>query len=326
MLATAWQFNGIQALLLAVASALRARQTETGDIQRAGAICAAMHILAVFLSLLLMAGPALAAPKAWVVRDGDTEITLFGTIHALPKGTDWLSPGVAARLDAADSLVLEAVLPENPQALLPIISRIGMRPGLLPLAERVPAAALPRLTAAAVAVGVPMAALDRMESWLAAVTLGDAALSELGVSSASGVEPALTARARGRAKPVIGLETVEQQLHFFDGLPQADQTAMLMGAVDDVATARADMARLTALWQAGDVDAIAREFDTDMRATPLLRQRLLVDRNKRWADWMVGVLKAPGKHFVAVGTGHLGGPDGLLALLRAHGLAVETVD
>lgn len=274
------------------------------------------------LALSWLASPVLAAPQAWVVRDGDTEITLFGTIHALPNGTDWLSPAVAARFDAADSLVLEAILPDDPQALMPLIVQIGMPPGLKPLAERLPAAALPRLTAAAVAAGVPMAALDRMESWLAAVTLGDAALQGLGVNAAAGAEAQLTARARAQKKPIIGLETAEQQLRFFDGLPQADQTAMLLATIDDVADAKGDMARILALWQAGDVDAIARDFDADMRATPLLRQRLLVARNANWADWIAGVLKRPGKVFVAVGTGHLGGPDGLLALLKARGLEV----
>jgi uncharacterized protein YbaP (TraB family) len=275
------------------------------------------------LALAWLASPLLAAPQAWVVRDGDTEITLFGTIHALPNGTDWLSPAVAARLDAADTLVLEAILPDDPQGLMPLIAEIGMPPGLKPLAERVPAAAVPKLTAAAVAAGVPMAALDRMESWLAAVTLGDAALAGLGVNAAAGAEALLSARARTQNKPIIGLETAEQQLRFFDGLPQADQTAMLLATIDDVADAKADMTRMVTLWQAGDVDAIAQDFDTDMRATPLLRQRLLVARNINWANWLAAVMQRPGKLFVAVGAGHLGGPDGLLAQLRARGLTPE---
>ena len=282
-----------------------------------------MRIVAAFLALLLMAVPALAAPPAWVVRNGNTEITLFGTIHALPKGTDWLSPAVASRFDAANTLVLEAVMPDDPQALMPLISRIGMTPGLKPLAERLPASALPRLTGAAIAAGLPMATLDRMESWLAAITLGDAALSSLGVSAADGVEPQLVARARGRAKPIIGLETPEQQLHFFDGLPQADQTAMLLSTLDDIATAKADMASLVERWQAGDIDAIARDFDAEAGATPLLRQRLLVSRNMRWADWIAGLMTRPGTYFIAVGAGHLGGSDGLIAQLKARGLTVE---
>lgn len=285
-----------------------------------------MRILIAFLALASAALPASAAPQAWVVRDADTEITLFGTIHALPKKTEWLSPGVAARFDAADTLVLEAVLPDDPQTLMPIVARIGMPPGLKPLAERLPAEALPRLNAAAIATGVPMTVIERMETWLAAVTLGDAALGGLGVTAADGVEPQLIARARARAKPIIGLETPEQQLRFFAGLPQADQTAMLLSTLDDIANARADMTSLVTRWQAGDVDAIARDFDNETRATPLLRQRLLVTRNISWANWLAGVMQRPGKLFVAVGAGHLGGPDGLLAQLKARGLAAVKVE
>ena len=271
------------------------------------------------------AAPVLAAPAAWVIRDADTEITLFGTVHALPKGVDWLSPGVAARFDAADTLVVEAVMPDDPAALAPVIARIGMPPGLRPLAERLPAAAMPRLTAAAVTAGVPVAVLDRMASWLVAMTLSNAALKGVGIDAAAGVEPALTARARGRKTAIIGLETAEQQLAYFEGLPDADQTAMLMATIEDVGSARQDFGKLMRFWQAGDVEAIARDFDAETRATPLLRQRLLVARNQRWTEWIAAVMRRPGKLFVAVGAGHLGGPDGLLALLAARQLPAERV-
>jgi uncharacterized protein YbaP (TraB family) len=280
---------------------------------------------AFWLVVLALASPALAAPAAWVIRDADTEITLFGTIHALPKGVEWLSPSLAARLDAADTLVLEAVMPDDPAVLAPVINRIGMPPGIRPLAERVPADALPRLTAAAVTAGVPMAALDRMDSWLVAMTLSNAALTGVGIDAAAGVEPTLTARAKARNVAIIGLETAEQQLGFFDALPAADQAAMLLATIDDVGTAKRDFDALLALWQAGDIEAIARDFDRETRATPLLRQRLLVARNVRWADWIAGVMRRPGKLFIAVGAGHLGGADGLLALLQARQLTPEPV-
>jgi uncharacterized protein YbaP (TraB family) len=82
---------------------------------------------------------------------------------------------------------------------------------------------------------------------------------------------------------------------------------------------------MLALWKAGDVDAIAREFDKEMQATPLMRRRLIVDRNARWADWIAGVMRRPGKVVVAVGAGHLGGADGLIARLAAKGLVAEPV-
>ncbi len=282
-------------------------------------------------ALLALAAPAAAAepsaqwPKAWLVKDRDTEITLFGTIHALPKGLPWASPGLEARLASADTLVLEAVVSDDPAAMAAIVSDIGLRGDGKPMAARLKPAELARLQAAAAKAGVPMAALDRMETWLAALTLGNVALARAGIDAQSGVEPQLLARARAAQKPVVGLETIEQQLRFFAGLPDADQRAMLMATIDEADSAGDAMAAMVTLWKAGDVDAIAAEFDKEMQATPLLRQRLIVDRNARWVDWIAGVMRRPGKVVVAVGTGHLGGADGLLARLAAKGLVPEAL-
>ncbi len=45
------------------------------------------------LALLLGAsGSALAHPALWVVKDADTTIYLFGTVHLLPNDVDWHFP------------------------------------------------------------------------------------------------------------------------------------------------------------------------------------------------------------------------------------------
>lgn len=277
-----------------------------------------------FLIVLLLAAPAVAAPAMWRVADADTEIVLFGTLHMLPEGTAWLDKRITARVDAADTLVVEAVLPDSPFEMQRQVSLFGVRDGLPPLRERVAEAKRPALDAAVRASGLPPAALDRMESWLAAVTLSSAALDKLGLKPELGVEAALMSRAGTDAKPIVGLETVDQQLGFFDALPEADQRALLEATLDEIDQIRADTAGLLKLWQAGDIDAIAREFDSEMRATPGLTAVLLTRRNAKWADWIAGVMRSrPGKVFVAVGAGHLTGADSVQALLAAKGLTVE---
>lgn len=291
-----------------------------------------VHLLALLLAGWWLAGVPVAAaetagpkawPKAWVIRDSDTEITLFGTIHALPKDTPWASPGLAARLGAADTLVVEALLPDDPAAMGAIIGKIGLRGDGKPMAARLSSVELKKVEAAATREGVPMAALDRMETWLAALTLGNAGLARSGITTVNGVEPQLLARARAGGKAITALETIEQQLGFFAGLPDADQRAMLMATVAEADNIAPAMASMVGLWQAGNVDTIAAEFDKELQATPLMRQRLIVDRNARWADWIAGVMRRPGKVVVAVGAGHLGGADGLLARLAAKGFAPD---
>lgn len=288
-----------------------------------------------FLSaLLLLAGlllsPAQAQnaslPPAWVIRDADTEITLFPTIHALPPEVRWLSPAVTRRFDTADMLVLETVLPEDRFELAPLIQQLGIDPELPPLARRLSPAGAEAVTAAAAAHGIPMPSLDRMQPWLAAITLAEASLSAIGINAGNGVEPALMARAKSMNREIVALETPAQQLGLFAGLPQADQVAMLEATVADIATARADSSRLVSLWQRGDMDSIAAEFAREARASPRLTEVLLTARNRRWAEWLASEMASrPGRLFVAVGAGHFGGPDGLLALLAARGFKAQRV-
>ncbi len=274
---------------------------------------------------LLLGAPAAAAPGLWVARDADTEITLFGTIHALPATEKWLDARIATRLDAADSLVLETVIPDDQGAFATLVSRIGMSDQLKPLAARLPAAQAKRLPAAAASLGLPLPMLDRMATWLAAISISEASTAKLGISAQDGVEPALTKRAKLHAKPIIGLETPEQQLNYLANLPAADQMAMLVATIDDLPDARTETDALMAAWRAGDIDRIAADFAAEAKASPLLTKTLLTDRNRRWADWIAGLMRRPGQVFVAVGAGHMGGPDGLVAMLRARGLKVEPV-
>ena len=285
---------------------------------------------AIVLAVLLLCGaaaaqaqlpaPAAPMPPAWVIRDADTEITLFPTIHALPAGTRWLSPAVMRRFDTADTLVLETLLPEDRFELAPLVRQLGIDPALPPLVERLPPAAAGAVADAAAACNIPLSALDRMQPWLAAITLAEASLSALGITAVNGVEPALIARARTMKRSIVTLETPAQQLGLFAGLAQADQIAMLQATVTDIATARTDTDRLVSLWQAGDMDSIAAEFSREARASPRLYEALLAARNRRWTDWLVSEMARPGRMFVAVGAGHFGGPEGLLALLAARGL------
>jgi hypothetical protein len=264
--------------------------------------------------------PATPQPPVWIIRDADTEVTLFATVHALPAGVNWFSPEAQRRFDAAGRLILETKLPDDRFALAPIIEQLGIDANLPPLKERLPAVTYAALVKTTAELRIPMAALDRMRPWLVSITLGEAVLTRAGVTSGAGVEVALLARAANQKKPLVALESAQEQLGFFAGLPEADQKAMLASTLTDIPNARAEVAAMVALWQKGDMDGIARDFASEAKASPKLHEVLLAGRNRRWADFLAQEMARPGKSFLAVGAGHFGGPDGLLALLTARGL------
>ncbi|WP_313670281.1 TraB/GumN family protein [Sandarakinorhabdus sp.] len=260
----------------------------------------------------------------WQVGQGKRQITLYGTIHALPKGTDWLTPQAAGAFNRAGTLVVEIAGPPDPAAMRAVVMELGRLPVPVPLASRLPDDLKPKADALLKATGLPPGALDGMESWLAALTLVQIEVARAGLDPAAGVDVALIARARAAGKPMVGLETPRGQLALFDSLPEADQRLLLASAIADAGKTAEQMQGLVAAWAAGDVERILKDFD-DASLSPELEKRLFRDRNAAWADWVQMALKRPGRHFMAVGAAHMAGPHSLIAMLKARGLRVRRV-
>ena len=181
----------------------------------------------------LKAAPAPVRPALWVVKDKDTTIYLFGTVHALPDGVKWQGPAIAKAVSASDRLVLEVGEELNPQSAQATLNRLGITPGLPPPSERIAPERKADLLALYKKLGVDDRNFANEESWAVALQLAAIASKQEGVTADNGVEPALKAMATG--KPVEGLETLDAQFGAFDGLSENDQTALLAETVARVA-------------------------------------------------------------------------------------------
>jgi uncharacterized protein YbaP (TraB family) len=282
------------------------------------------HLVACFVALLTLALPAAAQPALWAVKDADTTIYLFGTVHLLPHDTDWHWAGLDKAL--ADSQALYVEIADDDQAnMTALVLRYGMDmahplSGLLSPFDR------DRLARAARLADVPggVAALDLMKPWLAALTLTVAPLTKAGLDPAQGVDRQLRATMAEAGKPVRGLETAEQQIRFLADMPQSMQLAMLRSTLRDTDRATVDLKAIIEAWKSGDEAALARlENDLMRRETPELYQRLLVERNEAWAKRIADMLRQPGTVFIAVGAAHLAGPDSVQAQLAKDGIGVH---
>ncbi|USI72264.1 TraB/GumN family protein [Sphingomonas morindae] len=265
-------------------------------------------------------------PAVWQVRGPHATLWLFGTIHALPPHFEWQTPALRQIIARADRLVLEAVIdrddPRSAQALM----RLGTAAHPLPpITERVPVRLRPRLVTMAGKAGVPVALLDRLKTWAAAMVLFGVTVNGLGVSGDNGVEEQLKASFRAAGKPVEGLETLDQQLGFFDTLDEGEQRDFLVSVVDGKDDDAADFGRMLGAWSHGDERAIRASFDKDMKADGALRKVLIARRNARWAQLIAARLKQSGTGLLAVGAGHLVGPDSVQAMLLRLGYRARRV-
>jgi uncharacterized protein YbaP (TraB family) len=270
------------------------------------------------------AAPAGAeGPALWKLADADTTIYLFGTIHLLPAGLEWRTPVLDQAIAGSQELVLETVLGSDPTAAAGTMLKLGTAKGLPPLSERVPAEKREALNKLIAATGVPARALDRMETWAAALTLLAIQFRQMGYNPELGVEKGLEAAYAANARPVRGLETIEQQFGFFDQLSEEAQRTFLAGMLDKPEETKAQFEAMLAAWRTGDTSAIAATFDSETALMPELREVLMRDRNAAWAEWVEKRMEQPGTVMVAVGAGHLVGDDSVQALLKAKGLRTQ---
>jgi len=265
---------------------------------------------------------AVPGPALWQVSDKDTTIYLFGTVHALPKDQNWFDGRIERAFNASDELVTEVDIAD-----LSGSSAALQQAGMLPEGESLRGLMTPEdrmeYEAALVTLGIPVETLDRYEPWLAAMTLALLPLLRSGYDTQSGVEMALGQRS-GETKKRGALESIEEQIMLFDGMPREAQLAFLDQTVNQVPQASNSLDAMVAEWIEGDATELARLMNAEL-GDPALRDRLLIQRNANWADWIERRMDQPGTVFIAVGAGHLAGEGSVQDQLRKRRLKVQRI-
>ncbi|WP_340264034.1 TraB/GumN family protein [Sphingobium mellinum] len=264
-------------------------------------------------------------PALWRVQDDDTTIYLFGTVHVLKPGTIWFKDGVKRAFDSSDELVLEIVEPDDPQAMSASLAGAALAQDGIKLSDRlVPAKRAPYQDAMA-ANGLPWQMFEPFNPWMAGMALSVQPLEKLGYKADLGAEKTLAAAAKAAGKRVDALETVQQQIGYFAGLPMAQQVSFLNATVEGLPDMEKEFAQLIVNWQQGNPDKLAAEMNESLEATPELAQVLLIQRNANWAKWIKQRLASPGTVFIAVGAGHLAGKGSVQDQLKTLGVASTRV-
>jgi uncharacterized protein YbaP (TraB family) len=287
-----------------------------------------MRLFAALAAALLVftgsAQPALAKPPVWIVRDGDSEVLLFGSVHVLPPRLDWRPEALDRALARADDVWFELPIDDETQAR---ISELASARAYLPpgksLMALLSARAQASLVRACLRFHLAPGLMDRLEPWYAEIFLASAEYVEAGAEAEAGVEKTLSAAAPPTAER-RAFETPEEQIAMFDSAPLPAQVASLEESLAELQADPKAYDRLVAAWMRGDLKRLQKDAITTLRrASPELYDRLVAQRNARWTQVLDARLKGHGHTVVVVGIGHLIGPGGVPARLRALGYSVE---
>jgi len=262
----------------------------------------------------------------WRVSKDGRSSYLYGSLHLGSLATALPGPATREALHSSDALALELDLldPDIRQRLATSL-RAGARPE--PLVQGL----AKRLQAQVAAACLAPAAMQGIPPLLQLATLSALAARRDGLDPAFGVDAMLGATAHAEGKPVLSLETPEAQVALLTDFSANEERELIEQGLADLESGRARrlVERTAAIWagsRLAELETYAQWCDC-MRDEHERRymKRVLDDRNQEMA-LAIARLHGEGRSlFVAVGSLHMIGANGLPALLRAKGFQVERI-
>lgn len=288
-----------------------------------GAVAGAMLLVSACATEKTSAATQVPQPALWAVRDADSTIYLYGTIHLRKTGASWGGPEAQRALNEAQEVWTELEIdPAKEAGMQALVAQYGIDRERS-LSSKMDPAHRAALQAAATKIGMPVANFEPMRPWLASLTLTVVPMMQAGYDPNAGVDRSVNNIARAAGKTMRWFETNEEQIRFFAGVSEQLQLQMLYESIDELNKGSTAMTELEAAWEKGDDRALAQEMVAEMaREYPELHDILLKKRNAAWADVLAREMAGSGVDFVAVGAAHLAGPDSVQSMLRARGFTV----
>ncbi|MGB1104469.1 MAG: TraB/GumN family protein [Crocinitomicaceae bacterium] len=125
--------------------------------------------------------------------------------------------------------------------------------------------------------------------------------------------------------PIVGLETTEEQLGFFDKISRESMADLVMESIYSFEKEQKEMNKLMQLYAKQKVDKLIPLLQKQSPEFMEFADIFLYDRNKRWIPKLIKEMQKK-KSFVAVGAGHLFGEKGVIDLLKKEGYEISAIN
>lgn len=259
----------------------------------------------------------------WTVRSATNTVYMLGSIHVLQQEHYPLAPAIYEALERSDRIIFEVNLDElaSPRVQLQMLTK-GFYTNGQTLKDALSASSYEVVGTYLHDQGLSIESFQRVKPWMLATTLTTLELKKLGFAPDQGIDRHLYARAKAKARKIEGLETVEEQLNLFDRLSPKTQELFLLHTLRELTLLREQTQAIVSAWRKGRIEGF-EDMLHGIQAFPEVYRALITDRNRRWLPVIESCLDENRPCFVVVGTLHLLGEHGLLALLAEKGYTIQ---
>jgi len=282
------------------------------------------HFFAVLLFSLVAPLHAAEAPFAWKLDTAKATHHFIGSVHLLPQQAQPLPPALERALDASAVLVFESDIARlsDADAQAEMLSSARSSRGIQ---SEIDPALYRRLQQRLRDMSLSDVLCDAFRAWFCSMKLEIMHFMQQGFRPELGIDQQLFDRAAQQGKAVRWFEPLEKHLGLFTGMTPHMSVEFLASTLDEMDAGQASPQQLLQLWQDNDLSAVEKMLRQMKAEHPLVYERLLAGRNRNWLPQLRTLLQGDQPVLVVVGAAHYAGPEGLLALLKARGFALQPV-
>jgi len=260
----------------------------------------------------------------WQIETPTNTVYLLGSVHFLNEDSYPLPTALEDAFQEAENLVLEADVGPGNEADIAVLllDKALPEPGEA-LTEVLNSDSYALAAQQAEELGLFIQTFEQFEPWFLAISLTSLQLISLDFSPEYGIDQYFYRQARAVEKPILFLETVEQQFDLFEQLSIEEQRLFTEQTLAEMGLIEESFNEIVAAWETGDRDRMADILLVSFAEYPEMQRIFLSDRNRDWADQILPWLEADEDYLIVVGALHLVGPDNVLELLAAEGYEAE---
>jgi len=252
---------------------------------------------------------------------------VYGTIHLIPKDKLEFSKVTRSAFDDTQRIAFEIDMKEmtNMRTQIGLMTKAFMGGGKT-LKDLLTPEDYTFVHEKLEGKGLPTSFMEKLKPMFLStlVTSEEDESAEASSASMTSVEMELYKLSKKRTMESAGLETASYQMAIFDSIPYELQAQMLVETLRSDEGSDNEYQKMVNLYLAQDIQSMQAMVTEESFGMEKYQDLLLDKRNQNWIPIMGRMMKAK-PTFFAVGAGHLGGDQGVIALLRKEGYRVEAV-
>lgn len=243
---------------------------------------------------------------------------LYGTIHLIPEADFFLTEATKSAFSASEQVVMELDM-DNPNLQMELMQNAGMKDGttLDQLVSEEDYKKIDDLLKATLGVGV-----DPFKGWQPILT-SSLFLSRFIEGTPASYEGSFITMAQEANKEIYGLESVLDQLAAMGDITYQKQADLLTETINNMDSMQNIFTDLIRVYKTQNIDAL-QQMMVSQSGGEEFGQFLIDKRNKNWIP-KIGEMAKDKSTFFAVGSGHLGGENGVVNLLKMAGYQVTPI-